>query len=378
MATYGVLLIGGNRTHLEGYGRAFAADLRCRIIAVADESGLPEYRSGLNRLLASELGVPYIDGLDPALRRDDVDFVCMCADVERRGRVAAKCAEAGKHIYLDKPLAGSVDDARRIADAVEKAGVRSQMFSNINGPWEQRARRALADGAVGTLVGVHADMLMAKGRPGTAPYSGRRRQETPAPDRWTFVEAKRELLDMGVYSVSTALWLARARATSVYATTANYFFAEHARLDIEDFGTITMELENGSVATATGGRIGWTSHPRSGLRRVILAGTSGALTFTDSDPHVAVYNDEAPFEMPTIHPWDPMAMWSSTQREVQPRPKNRLIPLEEFTQEADIKAFLDCLDRGTEPEMNARAAVHHIEVIMAAYQSAASGKPVTL
>lgn len=378
MAKYGVLLIGGNRTHLEGYGRIFASDPRCRVVAVADESKLPEYRAGLNRLLASELGVPYIDGLDPALKRDDVDVVCMCADVERRGRVAARCAEAGKHIYLDKPLAGSVDDARRIADAVERAGVRAQMFSNVNGPWERRARRALADGAVGRLLGVHTDMLMAKGRPGSAPELSRRRTETAQPTRWTFVEAKRELLDMGVYSVSTALWLAGSRAKSVFATTANYFFAEHARLDIEDFGAITMELENGTVATATGGRIGWTSHPRAGLRRVILAGTKGALTFTDSDPHLKVCNDEPPFEMPSVHPGDPMAMWSSTQREVGPRAKNQWLPFEEFTQEADIGAFLDCLDRGTEPEMNARASVHHVEVIMAAYRSAATGKPVTL
>ncbi|MBI4306866.1 MAG: Gfo/Idh/MocA family oxidoreductase [Chloroflexi bacterium] len=378
MAAHGVLLIGGNRTHLEGYARGFATDPRCRVVAVADESGLPDYRSGLNRLLASELGVPYIDGLDAALRRDDIDVVCMCADVERRGRVATRCAEAGKHIYLDKPLAGSVEDARRIADAVEKASVLAQMFSNINGPWEQRARKAVREGAVGDLLGVHSDMLMAKGRPGTAPYTGRRRKEAPSPDRWTFVEAKRELLDMGVYSVSTALWLAGARASSVYATTANYFFAEHARLDIEDFGTITMELENGTVATATGGRIGWTSHPRAGLRRVVLAGTRGALTFTDSDPHVKVFSDEPPFEMPPVHPWDPMAMWSSTQREVRPRPKNQWLPIEEFTQEADIRAFLDCLDRRSEPEMNARVSVHHIEVIMAAYRSAASGKPVTI
>jgi predicted dehydrogenase len=377
MAKYGVLLIGGNRTHLEGYGRIFAADTRCKVVAVADEEGLPEYREGLNRLLASELGVPYVSGLDAALKLRGVDIVCMCADVERRGRVAAKCAQAGKHVYLDKPLAGSVKDAHTIAEAVEKAGVRSQMFSNIHGPWERAAMLAVREGRVGRLLGVHSDMLMAKGRPGTAP-AGLVRRESAKVEKFTFVEAKRELLDMGVYSVSTALWLAGGRAKSVYATTSNYFFAEHAKLGIEDFGTITMELDNGVVATSTGGRIGWTSHPRAGFRRVIVAGTKGALTFTDSDPHVKVFNDEPPFEMPLTHPFDPMAMWGSTVRETKPRPKGQWVPFEEFTQEADIGAFLDCLDRDEEPEMNARDSVHHIEVIMAAYQSAALGEPVGL
>lgn len=377
MAKYGVLLIGGNRTHLEGYGRIFAADPRCKIVAVADEEGLPEYREGLNRLLASELGVPYVSGLDAALKLRGVDIVCMCADVERRGRVAAKCAQAGKHIYLDKPLAGSVKDALMIAEAVEKAGVRSQMFSNIHGPWEQAAKLAVREGRVGRLLGVHTDMLMAKGRPGTAP-AGLVRKESPKVEQFTFVEGKRELLDMGVYSVSTALWLAGGRARSVYATTSNYFFAEHAKLDIEDFGTVTMELDNGAVATATGGRIGWTSHPRAGFRRAIVAGTKRALTFTDSDPHVEVFNDEPPFEMPLTHPSDPMAMWGSTARETKPRPKDQWVPFEEFTQEADIGVFLDCLEGDEEPEMNARDSVHHIEVIMAAYKSAAKGRPVNI
>ena len=68
MGKYGVVAIGGNRTHQEGYAREFAADPRCELIAVADEPGLPEYREGLNRLLASELGVPYL-ALDDALAR---------------------------------------------------------------------------------------------------------------------------------------------------------------------------------------------------------------------------------------------------------------------------------------------------------------------
>ena len=34
---YGVLLIGGYRTHQENYARMFAADPRCQLIACSDE-----------------------------------------------------------------------------------------------------------------------------------------------------------------------------------------------------------------------------------------------------------------------------------------------------------------------------------------------------
>ena len=168
MARYGVVAVGGNRTHLEGYARSFVADPRCELIAVADEPGLPEYREGLNRLLANELGVPYLP-LEQALARDDVQIVCMCADVERRGRVASLCAAAGKHLYLDKPLAGTVEDAETIAVAVDAAGVVNQMFTHVTAGWTSAARGAIESGEMGELRAVHCDMLMAKGRPGTVP-----------------------------------------------------------------------------------------------------------------------------------------------------------------------------------------------------------------
>lgn len=376
-AKYGVLLIGGNRTHQEGYGRAFADDPRCEIVAVSDEKDIPEYRAGLGRLLASELGVPYIADLDQALSCEDVHIVSMCADIERRGRVGKACAQAGKHIYLDKPLAGNVEDARAIADAVDETGVQSQMFTQINWPWAQRAKTAVENGAVGKLLGVHADMLMAKGPPGTVP-AGFLRKEQQAPEQYTFVEAKRELFDMGVYPISMVHWLSNQRVKTVFGITGNYFFKEHASHNIEDFGVLVLTLEDGTPASITSGRIGWTSHPRGGVMRAILVGTEGYMLFSEAEPHVEVFNNDPPFVLPTRHPFDPMAMWSSTMRDTQPRPRNQWVPLRESPQAADIGCFIDCIEQNRKPDIDARAAVHHVEVIMAGYASAASGKPIQL
>lgn len=376
MARYGVAAVGGNRTHLEGYARSFAADPRCELIAVTDERGLPEYREGLNRLLASELGVPYLP-LEEVLQRDDVHIMCICADIERRGRVARLCAEAGKHIYLDKPLAGTVNDALAIAGAAEAAGVVNQMFTQVTTTWASAARQALDSGDMGDLLAVHCDMLMAKGRPGTVP-AGTVRQERPSDGRFTFVEAKRELFDMGVYPIALVTWLTGQRVKTVYGITGNYFFKEHASLGIEDFGALVLTLEDGLVASITAGRIGATSHPRSGQQRITMITTSGTATFSEGEPHIEVFNDDPPFETPTVHPFDPMSMWSSTSRDVQPLPKDRWLPLNVTPEQSDIQAFIDCVETGTAPQVTARDGVHHIEVIMAGYESAASGEPVDL
>ena len=56
MGKYGVVAIGGNRTHQEGYALEFAADPRCELIAVADESNLPEYREGTKPAARKRIG----------------------------------------------------------------------------------------------------------------------------------------------------------------------------------------------------------------------------------------------------------------------------------------------------------------------------------
>ena len=374
-ARYGVVAVGGNRTHLEGYARTFAADPRCELKAVADQPGLPEYREGLNRLLAAELEVPYLT-LEQALALDGVDIAINCADVERRAPVARAILEAGKHLYTDKPLAGTRAAAREIAAAAAAAGVTTQMFTQVWSDWGQRARVAIDQGVTGPVQALHCDMLMAKGKPGTAPPGERR--ERPGDGRYTFVAAKRELFDMGVYPIALVQWLSGRRIAEVYAMTGNYFFAEHAALDIEDYGALALRLDDGRVASVCCGRIGATSHPRMGEQRITLIGERGIFTFSDASPRLEVYNDEPPFTAPPVHPFDPMQMWSSSQRDIQPRPKDRWVPLAAGAADADACAFLDCIDQGRRPQVTVADAVHHVDVILAGYESAVSGKPVAL
>jgi predicted dehydrogenase len=134
-----VLLVTGLRTHQENYALLFASDPRCRLIAVTDEPNVPPRRADWNRQFAAEMNLPYISDLDEALVREEVDIVSVCAEHERRGRVAVRCAQAGKHLYLDKPMTCSMEDADAVVAAVEAAGVRSQMFSFIHTPWAQAA-----------------------------------------------------------------------------------------------------------------------------------------------------------------------------------------------------------------------------------------------
>ena len=375
---YGVLLLGGHRTHQENYALVFAEDERCRLIGFADELDGPPERIALARSLAEELNLPFIADLDEALAREDVHIVSLCTDVERRGRVGAKCAEAGKHVYLDKPMALNPEDAHHIVAAVAKNSVRSQMFSNIYSSWARTVQGALTSGSIGELQAIHCDVLFSKGHPGSAPV-GEKRIQKPALERYSFVEAKPEMFDVGVYAVSMVNWLTQKRVQRVFGRTANYFFEEHRSCDLEDFGALVLTLEDGITATIVGGRYGWQSHAQGGVRKVQLVGTKGTLTFDASANRLEVFAAEPAFEPPSPHPLDPMGMWSSTQRGIGMPPKQQWMDISSADDgPREFRAFVDCIENGVESEMNAEFAAHSVEIICAGYRSAATGEVINL
>ena len=282
-------------------------------------------------------------------------------------------------LFLDKPLAGSIEAGRAIRDAIRESGAHNQMYSYTGLPWAVAAKECIDSGRIGELRAVHTDVLFAKGRAGTAP-EGTVRQEKSPPKQFTFIDAKREFFDLGVYSVGLCLWLAGKRATEVTAITGNHFFAPHVERGIEDFGAVMMQLEDGIVATATGGRIGYYSHPKGGPHKIVVVGTKGTETFDAWTPHIEVSADEPYPTLPPQNPTDPMMMWRSTRTAGGNPAKEAWVALvdESNWYPLDIARFLDSLESGARPDITAEEATGSLEVLLAAYESAARGETVAV
>jgi len=373
---YGVLLVAGGHTHQENYATEFAADRRCRLIGVTDERGVPKRRRALNEKLARSLGIPYFPDLAGALTRDDVHIVSICAEPERRAGVIIRCAEAGKHLYLDKPLAASSEEAEAVVAAIRKAGVVSQMFSQVRTPAAARLRKLLDGGALGDVRAVHFDLTFAKGPAGTAPIE-KPRAESDRPRQFELADSKRELFNVGVYPLVLLDWLLGERVRRVRAVTANYFFAEHRRNDMEDFAVVLLELDGGAIATLAVGRTGWRSHPMGGLNRTCVIGTKGVASIDAYRPRWEVWGDELPWLPPRTDPQDPMGFWRSTLEESGAAPKQAwLTP--PSTDTSDAAYFLDCIQQGRPSDVSAEVGAAAVKTLMAAYQSAATGRFVFL
>ncbi len=375
-ARYGVLCVSGAHTHQEGYAAAFAADKRARLIALTDEANVDRRRRDLNERLAKQLGIPYIADLDKALGNKDVNLVCSCAPPERRGRIAVRCAQARKHLYLDKSLTPQLREADDIVNAVQKANVKSHMFSFISQPWAREAKRILESKRLGTLLALHADTFFSKGVTGTATLGQRRREEYP-PQRHQLVEAKREMDNCGIYPITLIRWLTGRRYRSVYCVTGNYFFQEHQKHNVEDFGIISATLDDGLPVTIGSGRYGWTTHPNFGQNRIVLVGSEQTVVVDANRPRLQVYTDETPWAPPNTHKEDPMGFWQSTMQEVHLRPKPAWT-IFNIAMQTDAAYFMDRLDANRDSEINAAEAAHGTEVLLAAYRSATNREVVTL
>jgi myo-inositol 2-dehydrogenase / D-chiro-inositol 1-dehydrogenase len=375
---YGVLLVSGDHTHQPAYAAALAADKRCRLIGLTDEADVTPRRRELNERLARRLAIPVLPDLDAALARDDVHIVSICAEPRRRGRIIVQAAQAGKHLYLDKPLAASLRDAERIVAAGREAGVVIQMWSLVRSEAASRTRELVRSGRLGELKAVHCDLTFAKGPAGTARL-GKPRKEAAVPEVYELVDSKRELTNVGVYPLVMLLWLTGRQVRRVRATTGNYFFQEHQKNDMEDFGQMLLDMEGGLTATISAGRTGWRSHPSGGLNRTCLIGTNGTAVIDAHRPRAAVWADVESWRAPQRDPEDPMGMWGGPKAEpYAPRAKQSWITPAADEQSADVGYFLDCIAGGRESDVSASVTAHATEVLLAGYQSAQSGRVVDL
>ncbi len=375
---YGVLLVAGHYTHQPMYAPALGADRRCKLIGLVDEADVPQRRRDLNARYAAELSIPLFDDLDRALTRDDVHIVSICAEPSRRGPIIVRAANAGKHLYLDKPLAGSLGDAAGVVDAVNRAGVVSHMFSFVRSPLAANLRQVLESGRLGKLIAAHFDITFAKGTNGTAKL-GSMRTESPAPEVFELPDSKRELTNIGVYPLAMLTWLTRQAATSVFAATGNYFFAEHQENDMEDFAQVLIEMEEGLTASVSVGRTGWTSHRAFGMNRTYLIGTEGTAIVDLYRPRVEVWSAAATWQPPSVNPEDPMGMWvTRPDSPFAAEPKAAWTVDAGDVTTADARYFIDCIENGRASELSAIEAAQTTQILAAAYRSAASGEVVQL
>ena len=102
----------------------------------------------------------YTDDYRELLARKDIDVVSICTPNDQHEAMAIAAIQAGKHVYIDKPLAVTSESAGRIAAAAAAANVFTQMvFNNRFTPAVLRAKQLVDEGRIGEVLTFNARYL---------------------------------------------------------------------------------------------------------------------------------------------------------------------------------------------------------------------------
>lgn len=111
------------------------------------------------RLRASEFGLRAVD-VEELLADSGVEVVLNLTTPEAHAPVALAAVARGKHVYIEKPLAVSAAEGRRVLEAAEAAGLRVGCAPDtFLGGAHQTARKLIDDGAIGRPLSGTAFMM---------------------------------------------------------------------------------------------------------------------------------------------------------------------------------------------------------------------------
>jgi predicted dehydrogenase len=186
----GVGLIG--KTHLDNYAEIPGVE----VVAAADVNEV-ELKN-----VAEKYKIPHIyTDFREMLKRDDLDAVDVCLHNNFHAPVTIESLHAGKHVYCEKPIAGSYKDGKSMLDAAKQYGKNLHIQLSFIYSKETKAAKVLIDeGKLGKMFHARSTGYRRRGRPyvdgyGTPFFT---RKETAGGGA---------LFDMGVYRISQLLYL---------------------------------------------------------------------------------------------------------------------------------------------------------------------------
>jgi scyllo-inositol 2-dehydrogenase (NAD+) len=226
MSRLRVALVGAGRAGALHAGNLADYAARAEVVAVVDE----------RREAAEALG-PGV-GMDEALERCDAVVISTPTFTHRE--LVVRTAEAGKHVFCEKPMALTLAECDEMIEAAERAGVVLQIgFMRRFQPEFVEARRRIEAGDVGEPMVIKS---LTRG-PGL-----------PPPWAWDLERSNGMLAEVNSHDFDSVRWLVGSEIERVYAEVANHKGSSRS-VDAEDFydnAVVSLRFRSGAIGTIDG------------------------------------------------------------------------------------------------------------------------------
>jgi predicted dehydrogenase len=284
-----------------------------------------------NRARAATLfpRTPMTDDLDEVLADDSVDAVALATPVPTHPALAIRVLEAGKHCFVEKPLAQSAADAEAVVAAARGAGLTLMVGHLLEyHPGVMKLKELIDGGELGRVLYIYGNRL----------NLGKLRADENA------------LWSLGAHDVSVLLRLANEEPYEVEARGECYM-----REGIEDVVFCLLRFPSGLAAHL---HLSWLDPHKE--RRFTVVGESRMATFDDMalEGKITVYDKGFDEQTNSYGEYITRSgdIWSPRISNVEPL-------------RTEMQHFVDCIRTGTTPISDGAAGLRVVRVLEALQQS---------
>ncbi|GHU08805.1 hypothetical protein FACS1894151_05360 [Spirochaetia bacterium] len=221
-----VAMLSKWHVHAADYASQLVKSGKAEIAAVWDED------AGRGKTWAGELGAEFVSDLAALLERKDIQAVVSTTPTTMHRSVLTAAAQAGKHIFTEKVLAVTTEDAQAIADAVKKAGVVFTISYPLRRDRQFCYVKSLVDQGFFGKIGM---VRMRRSHSGVS--------ESWLPEHWfnTAASGGGAMMDLGAHPMYILPWIC-GKPKKVTGTFTNLYGTSS-----DENAAVTIEFENGII-----------------------------------------------------------------------------------------------------------------------------------
>ena len=301
---------------------------------------------------ATQYDMRYSPHLEDITNHPEIHAVIVTCETNRHAEMVVAAASDGKDILCQKPMALTLEDCDRIAEIVEKTGVKFMMGHQMRRDPANIAMKEIIDSGVLGKIGVLRRRHCINALFSEAFVTG--------PSRW-HIDPKKNMgmfMDDASHATDFIHWML-GKPTSVIAEIDNIL----TDVAPDDTGLAVYRFAGGEMAILLN-----TS--------VTLAGENTTEIYGDEGVVIQNYGDAPSCNIP--RPADAVALKLYTRDEPLWKDLGIPIPAGHGERIGGVpRPFIDCLKNGTDPDVTVEDGRVAVEMVLGAYRSAQEGRRVT-